>query len=204
MAARFIAGKFAPGPDGKRPSVSEVASNLFRTAKTKATEIMEDVKGDIEQQVKAVVKDPKLALAALKDPNAALKSVKEGVALQVNRVVTKHVPASQQSAVLKMVKQVAPSAPADVAAKPVSVEDVAVEDTTTDAPPPDAPPADAPPADAPPADEALPNHVPELPATGNSVNVQIDPAHLEMFQQMISLMNKPQTVVSTTTDQPSL
>jgi len=179
--------------------MSEVASSVFSSAKAKATEIMEDVKGDIEQQVKAVVKDPKLALAALKNPNAALKSVKEGVALNVNRVVQKHVPASRSSAVSKMINQVlAPSAPvaapADVAAKPVSVEDVAVEDATTDAPPPDAPPAD----------ETLPNQVADAPLTGNSVNIQIDEAHLEMVQQMLSLMNKPHTVVPATTDQPSL
>lgn len=191
MAAKYISKKFAPGPDGKRPSVSEVASSLFSSAKAKATEIMEDVKGDIEQQVKAVIKDPKLALAAMKDPNAALKSIKEGVALNVNRVVTKHVPASQQSAVLKMVKQVAPSAPVApaVVTKPVSVDDVAVEDVTTDAPP---------------ADAALPNQVPEVAATGNSVNIQIDESQLEMVQQMLTLMNKPRAVVSTTSDQPSL
>ena len=199
MAAKYISKKFAPGPDGKRPSISEVASSLFSSAKAKATEIMEDVKGDIEQQVKAVVKDPKSALAALKDPNAALKSVKEAVALNVNRVVTKHVPASQQSAVLKMVKQVAPNAPAAPVAKPVAVEDVAVEDVSTDAPPPDAPPPDAPSADA-----ALPNQVPDAPLSGNSVNIQIDEADLERVQQMLSLMNKPHTVVPTTTDQPSL
>jgi hypothetical protein len=189
MAAKYISKKFAPGPDGKRPSVSEVASSMFSSAKAKASEIMEDVKGDIEQQVKAVVKDPKSALIALKNPNAALKSVKESVALNVNRVVTKHVPASRSSAVTKMINQVlAPNAPAAAAAKPVAVEDVAVEDVSTDAPS----------ADAPPAKDALPNQVPDAPLSGNSVNIQIDEAHLEMVQQMLTLMNKPHAVVPTT------
>ena len=201
IAAKYISKKFAPGPDGKRPSVSEVASSLFSSAKAKATEIMEDVKGDIEQQVKAVVKDPKSALIALKDPNAALKSVKEAVALNVNRVVTKHVPASRSSAVTKMINKVLPPANATAVpvAKPVAVEDVAVEDVSTDAPP-----ADAPPADAPPSEDALPNQVPDAPLSGNSVNIQIDEADLEKVQQMLALMNKPHAVLSTSAQNESL
>jgi hypothetical protein len=105
IVGKYIMNKFAPGPDGKRPSFSEVASGLFTSAKKKALDVVNEVKDDIETQVKEAVKNPGGALKVMRDPGLALKSLKG----TLNKAVANHLPASESSVVLKMVDKVLPT-----------------------------------------------------------------------------------------------
>lgn len=105
IAGKYLMKKFAPGPDGKRPSFSEVASGIFSSAKKKALDVVNEVKDDIETQVKEAVKNPSGVLKAMKDPGLALKSLKG----TLNKAVAKNLPASESSVVLGMVDKVLPN-----------------------------------------------------------------------------------------------
>jgi hypothetical protein len=86
LAGKYLLKKFAPGPDGKRPSISNVASELITTAKEKASTVLKEVSGDIEQAVKqevsAVMKDPKSLITKAKNPGELLKSVIKSTTLK--------------------------------------------------------------------------------------------------------------------------
>jgi hypothetical protein len=169
IVGKYIMDKFAPGPDGKRPSFSEVASGLFTSAKKKALDVVKEVKDDIEMQVKEAVKNPGGALKVMKDPSSALKSLKG----TVNKAVKNNLPASESSVVVKMVDKVLPN-------EVVEVPAISEVPTVSDVP----------------AVSDLPS-VPEAPVAATGVaTIQIDRANLEVLQQMLQLMNTPCTVVA--------
>jgi len=112
LAAKYLSKKFAPGPDGKRPSISSVVRGLCSSAKQQASNVLNDVKEDVEQAVKqevsAIMKDPKSLLTMAKSPGVLLNSVKDELASSIKSAVSKNVPASESSVLLKMVDKVLP------------------------------------------------------------------------------------------------
>jgi len=78
---------------------------MFSSAKKKALDVVNEVKDDIETQVKEAVKNPGGVLKAMKDPGLALKSLKG----TLNKAVANNLPASESSVVLKMVDKVLPN-----------------------------------------------------------------------------------------------
>ena len=194
IAAQYLSKKFAPGPDGKRPSISSVASSLFSSAKEQATTVLKEVSEDVEQAIKKEVsgamKDPKSLLTYAKNPNGLLNSVKGGLATSIKSAVAKNGATSESSVVLKMIDKVLPGQPQQVpaASAPEAVEAVETEAEAE---------AEAPVAYVPSASTAS--------TTGAVTTIQIDPEHLEAIQKMLELMNKPHLVVTTSPpNEPSL
>ena len=189
---KFLAKKFAPGPDGKRPSISEVASSLFSSAKTKVTEIAKEVGSDIEEQVRAVVKDPKSAMGLLKDPKSALNFAKTGAAKTLNKVVKNNVPASESSVVLEMVNKVTNS-PALIPVSQNEVEaevpevDITEAEVSTDVQVSEVTVSQGP-LSVSEVTVAPQTHVP-------MTSIQVSEGDLEAVKQMLALMKKPHTVL---------
>jgi hypothetical protein len=117
LAAKYVSKKFAPGPDGKRPSISSVLRGLCSSAKQQASNVLNDVKEDVEQAVKkevsAIMKDPKSLLTMAKNPENLVNSVKDGLATSIKSAVSKNVPASESPVLLKMVDKVLPGQVSD-------------------------------------------------------------------------------------------
>jgi hypothetical protein len=195
MLYKFLAKKFAPGPDGKRPSMSEVASSVFASAKTKVTEIAKEVGDDIEQQVKAVVKDPKSAMALLKDPKSALNFAKTGAAKTLNKVVKNNVPVSESGVVLSMVDKVLPSASALI---PVPLENQPLPESPENQDQSSLE-VDVPELDITEAEVSTDTQVSQVQPSPESnvpmTSIQVSEGDLEAVKQMLALMKKPHTVL---------
>jgi hypothetical protein len=106
LLVKYISKKFAPGPDGKRPSISNVASSIFSLAKKKAASVVEDLEKDLEKEVKAAIKNPKKILTAVQDHTSTLKSV---VSKDLTKAVKNNLPVSESSVILKVIDEVIPS-----------------------------------------------------------------------------------------------
>jgi hypothetical protein len=215
IAFKFLAKKFAPGPDGKRPSISEVASSLFASAKTKVTEIAKDVGEDLEQQVKAVVKDPKSAMGLLKEPKSALNFAKTGAAKTLTKVVKENVPASESGVVLDMVNKVLPSQgtsspeiPSASTLIPVENQplpqnevevpevDITEAEISTDSQVQSSPVSQGPLSVVSEVTVAPVSQVTVAPETHVPMtSIQVSEGDLEAVKQMLALMKKPHTVL---------
>jgi hypothetical protein len=193
IAAQYLSKKFAPGPDGKRPSISSVASGIFSSAKAQATTVLNEVKEDVEQAIKkevsAVMKDPKSLLTMAKNPGGLINSVKGGLATSIKSAVAKNGSTSESSVVLKMIDKVLPGLPGQVPSAPMGAEAPLGAEAPMG--------AEAAEVEAPVEAEA-----PTVPTTGG-VSIQIAPENLVMIQKMLELMNKPSLIVAQPSE-PSL
>jgi hypothetical protein len=205
LAYKFIAKKFAPGPDGKRPSISEVASSLFSSAKAKATEIAKDIGEDLEQQVKAAVKDPKSAMGLLKDPKSALNFAKTGAAKTLTKVVKENVPASESGVVLDMVNKVlssqGTSSPESqgTSSPEIPAEANTVVPTASTLIPVSQNEVEVPEVDITEAEISTDTQVSQGPLSVEThvrmTSIQVSEDDLEAVKQMLALMKKPHTVL---------
>jgi len=91
ILSSFIAKQFAPDASGNRPSLSQVASNMFTLAKKKAADMAKDLEADVKEKIEIVKKDPKLLLKAISNPKEALSFAKASV----TKAVKANLPVSQ-------------------------------------------------------------------------------------------------------------
>ena len=91
ILSSFIAKQFAPDASGNRPSLSQVASNMFTLAKKKAADMAKDLEADVKEKIEIVKKDPKLLLKAVSNPKEALNFAKASV----TKAVKANLPVSQ-------------------------------------------------------------------------------------------------------------
>jgi hypothetical protein len=171
ILSSFIAKQFAPDASGNRPSLSQVASNMFTLAKKKAVDIAKDLEADVKEKIEIVKKDPKLLLKAVSNPKEALSFAKASVTKAVKQNLPVSQPPVSQSSVVVAVEDF----PGHISDEVVSVDAVGA-------------------VTAPPVTAAVVD-VPSI--SGSSLTtIQVNEEDLESVQKMLKLLNKPHTVVS--------
>jgi hypothetical protein len=103
LVAAYLSKFFRPGPDGKRPTLTEAFEKAIGTAKTQAEAVVKEVGETSKQQALEFVKDPKNVMEAIKDPKAAVQKAKEAFIETVKESVEKNVSEEEKNIVLRVV-----------------------------------------------------------------------------------------------------